>query len=206
MADHGNQIAMFTVGAGDLRVIPGKPDLGHEVYYRRNSANYLHVRFPTAKCRQQLPGSAVKSHITGKSDHNLLIFRMIPYIIRDHIAAVFIYHCLSRLPNGICHPLCANNQIRAFRRFFSLNSKSFLASHADSKQSNMRLHGKSEILCQHMPALCHRKSLFLQRTSNNYRNSSAGKGRINFLLKASCFSGILCNQIFAVKLAQHGSI
>ncbi len=42
-----------------------------------------------------------------------------------------------------------------------------------------------------MPALCHRKSLFLQRTSNNYRNSSAGKGRINFLLKASCFSGIL---------------
>ncbi len=118
MADHGNQIAMFTVGAGDLRVIPGKPDLGHEVYYRRNSANYLHVRFPTAKCRQQLPGSAVKSHITGKSDHNLLIFRMIPYIIRDHIAAVFIYHCLSRLPNGICHPLCANNQIRAFRRFF----------------------------------------------------------------------------------------
>ena len=44
------------------------------------------------------------------------------------------------------------------------------------------------MFCEHMFAFCHRKTLFLQRSSNYNRNHIAHKCSINFLLKTTCFS------------------
>ena len=62
------------------------------------------------------------------------------------------------------------------------------------------------MLCKKSLTFSLRHSFLLQRTPDDHRNCITFQGSIDLILKSTCFSCILCDQISAVILSEHCSI
>ena len=141
MAYQGDQITVPSMSTDDLRVIPGKTDLRHKIYHRRNSADHLNIAIQLI---DQLLRTTVKSHIAGKGDRHRTVLRMFPDVLHDLFAPIFMKNHLTGFLHCFGHTFRPDKKFSLIERFFSLQRQRLLCSHADSHKRNLLRQRKSK--------------------------------------------------------------